>query len=198
MELWFRLNDTLSKGLVITTNEVQTRPGFRGSPFDQVGWSLVVSPNSIHTRLQFMSQAEMMGRRMQNGMLEPLNNDWHHLAVTNDGARVTVWVDGISRLTTTGSALPTIPIRPGRTNGNLSLGNAGHRIPASWCDFDLRQLRISRNVRYTSPFRPPLDFEADATTTSLLDFSDARGSILTDASRNNRPGHLHGATWVTE
>lgn len=74
---------------------------------------------------------------------------WYHLAVTRSGSNYTLWVDGVSRATTTNASIPTDHTSIfciGRAGLFASLRANGH----------VDDFRVTKGVaRYTSPFSPP-------------------------------------------
>jgi hypothetical protein len=72
---------------------------------------------------------------------------WHHLALTRLGTAVTIWVDGVSRATSTSSASFS-----GQTN---FVGRNNAYSPRNLVGY-IDDLRITKGVaRYTANFTPP-------------------------------------------
>ena len=77
-----------------------------------------------------------------------VNNTWQHLAVVRNGNVYTIYVDGVSKATTTSSDLinsGTDPIQLGIINGS-QYPTVGY----------LQDLRVTKGLaRYTANFTPP-------------------------------------------
>ncbi|MCZ2343621.1 MAG: protein kinase [Bacteroidales bacterium] len=61
---------------------------------------------------------------------------------------------------------------------------------------EIRGVRVSRSMKYTSPFTPPDRFGKDADTIALFLFQEGTGNRLVDHSGNEHHGEIHGnPTW---
>jgi hypothetical protein len=81
--------------------------------------------------------------------------------------------------------------------GNPDYGNNADRYVAHEV-FDglLREVRISRAVRYTGDFEPAMRFEPDDATIALYHCDEGEGDVLHNSSGNMRHGKIKGARWV--
>ena len=60
----------------------------------------------------------------------------------------------------------------------------------------VRELRISKTVRYTKSFTPAKRHDPDQDTLALYHFDEGDGTTLKDSSGNNLHGKIVGARWV--
>jgi uncharacterized protein (TIGR03067 family) len=60
----------------------------------------------------------------------------------------------------------------------------------------IREVRVSKSVRYQKDFTPALRFEPDADTLALYRFGEGEGETLADFSGNGHHGTIAGARWV--
>lgn len=115
---------------------------------------------------------------------------WQHLALTFDGHQLSIYLNGKLRHST------DAPI-PGPLQKNRSLIIGAHE----WTDrltFGtgfLRNLRVSRTLRYRGDFVPDPILKADRRTVLLYDFSIDPGLRAVDRSGNERHGTIRGAIW---
>jgi serine/threonine protein kinase len=106
----------------------------------------------------------------------------HHLAISfgpivNGKQRVEKWFDG-KRRTSIESTLVNDPAAILRSDGFI------------------RELRVSKVVRYTADFTPQRRFEPDADTIALYHCDEGSGDKLIDASGNGHHGKLTNAKWA--
>ena len=99
---------------------------------------------------------------------------WYHLAVVWDGTNTNIYVDGVSKGSSTNNAIS------GAGNGLTVNGDgAGSYV---WPGY-IRDFRISTTARYTSNFTPPTEaLTADGNTDVLL----CHAPYLADGSTNSR------------
>lgn len=115
---------------------------------------------------------------------------WQHLALSFDGRRLSIYLNGRLRHS---SEAPT----PGPLAKNRSLLIGAHE----WTDrltFGtgfMRNLRVSRSLRYREDFTPDPVLRADRQTVLLYDFSIDPGQRAIDRSGNERHGTVRGAIW---
>ncbi len=64
------------------------------------------------------------------------------------------------------------------------------------CSFSVRDVRISRGVRFKTDFTPARVLTADMDTAALYPCDDGQGDVLRDASGNKHHGKIVGAKWV--
>lgn len=120
------------------------------------------------------------------------DGQWHHLALTWDGATLTSYLDG----NTVGSV---------RTLGRLSTAGGGsftigQRGKEDWLfDGVVGEVRISNSIRYTVAFTPSCPLGAGSNTVAYWKFDEGIGTTAHDSSGNNHNGSLQGTpvpTWV--
>jgi hypothetical protein len=110
-------------------------------------------------------------------------NAWHHIALTRQGNLWTIWQDGVSVGTYTGTAADSW----GNNANNLYIGNAldqsgwGVSNPAFPGQID--EVRVSNIARYTAGFTPSAAaFSSDVNTIALLHLDSNSGTTLVDSS----------------
>lgn len=129
------------------------------------------------------------------------DGEWHHVAVTRDSAsgQVKIFIDGVMRASANGPS-GNISYRNNRptswpqSDPFLVLGAEKHDAGSAYPSYNgrLDELRISRTVRYTADFVPPVsEFTADAFTAGLYHFNEGTGDTLRDFS-NAAGGPSHG------
>ena len=126
------------------------------------------------------------------GATDVLDGQWHHVAVTRNGAtgEQRVYVDGLVDGVGVG---PTgdVSYRDGRATSwpqsdpYLAVGAEKHFGPEAWNGFAgwMDELRLSTSVRYATAFVPPSQaFVPDADTAALYHFDEGGGLVLGDSS----------------
>lgn len=99
---------------------------------------------------------------------------WYHLAVVWDGTNTTIYVDGVSKGSSTNNAIS------GAGSGLTVNGDGAGAY--EWPGY-IRDFRISTTARYTSSFTPPTEaLTADGNTDVLL----CHAPYLADGSTNGR------------
>ena len=151
LEAWFKTSSSALQTLIGTYNPTSTT----GSYIQINGGT----PNSgVHG-----------GNQMTSSSGGYADGNWHHVALTrNTSNLLTLWLDGVSKATTTDStALPTSPFYIGRLN---------HSSLTRYFDGYLDDVRWTPSVcRYTSNFTPP-------TTAHLTSAGDANKQILVNST----------------
>jgi hypothetical protein len=105
---------------------------------------------------------------------------WHHIAVTRSGTTFTIYVDGVS----VGSATGTVS-----TLTRLFVGSYAGLIANTQETVD--EVRVSNNVRYTGAFTPSAaPFVTDANTSVLWHFDEKAGQIAYDGTSAGNNGTL--------
>jgi hypothetical protein len=127
--------------------------------------------------------------------------EWHHIAATYDpaGGEKMLFIDGkLKRACNTEQKNPD-------ASGPLTIG--GHmyiNVHSGEPQFNhalngvMDEVRVSRSVRYTADFEPAYWLESDADTALLYHFSEAEGTLTTDASGNGRDGQILATTWSSD
>jgi len=109
---------------------------------------------------------------------------WHHLAVVNDGERLTLYVDGTAEGASPTGAEQLVPDESDLVFGaNLRQG--------SFLLGKLDEVRISSTARYDGDFEPAERFELDGATIALWHFDEGEGAAVFDEARGLR-GELVG------
>jgi len=151
LEAWFKTSSSALQTLIGTYNPTSTT----GSYIQINGGT----PNSgVHG-----------GNQMTSSSGGYADGNWHHVALTrNTSNLLTLWLDGVSKATTTDStALPTTPFYIGRLN---------HSSLTRYFDGYLDDARWTPSVcRYTSNFTPP-------TSAHLTSAGDANKQILINSA----------------
>jgi hypothetical protein len=113
---------------------------------------------------------------------------WYHIAATRDSSGTArIFVNGVLRGTLTGTAAPT------SSSGAFGIGEAGDAL-TEFFGGNLAEIRISSIARYAASFTPQTaNFSTDANTVALYHLDEGTGTVLNDASGNNRNG-IFGAS----
>ena len=147
------------------------------------------------------------GSNWQVGLVDTANfpyDQWVHLAATREGNKFTLWVNGVSRATTT-----TTSFSIGNNSTPFYVGVMTQTDVQSWhyWNGNVEDLRITKGVaRYTNSFTPPTsaltntpeylgDFGVDRTTNSN-DFTVPANTLTPDDQLIDSP-NLRFATWDT-
>ena len=126
-----------------------------------------------------------------------------HLAAVSNGSRIRFFADGVEApllYETPGTPSPSGAGREPAPEDAPLRQWFGHLIEpgTDWSPFDglIDEFRFSRGVRYTGPFQPPRQFEADATTDVLYRFDEGSGPVVENRAGDFGDGYLEGAEWV--
>lgn len=108
-------------------------------------------------------------------------NAWHHVALTRQGTLWTIWLDGVSVGTYTGSNTW------GNNANNLYIGNgldqAGWGVANGAFPGYIDEVQVSNVARYTAGFTPSASpFTPDSNTLVLLHLDSNTGTALIDSS----------------
>jgi len=106
---------------------------------------------------------------------------WYHVALTYDGSKIRIWVDGA--LAKEGEF--STPI--GTDSNNMAVGANFYYAPGGFPGY-LAEVRVSNTVRYTEAFTPDETLSADEYTAALYHFDDPDGDTCYDASANGLDG----------
>jgi hypothetical protein len=109
---------------------------------------------------------------------------WHHLALVNDGQRLTLYVDGITEGSSPTDAEPIVT-----DESDLFFGT--NLRQESFLMGKLDEVRISTVARYDGDFEPAERFELDGQTSALWHFDEGEGAGVFDEALGLR-GDLHG------
>lgn len=153
MECWFRLNSSASGEF----NGILSMGSVRGGSSNE--WNMFVMINSstgFNRRLQMGHNFSILVGSTTNLSLDV----WYHAAATRSGTTHTLWLNGVSQGTNTGTR--TL----GQNTGMKIAALADGTLP-TFCWID--EVRVSRIARYTSGFTPATSaFTNDADTQLLL------------------------------
>lgn len=143
------------------------------------------------------------------GSTSVLDDQWHHVAITRNGATgaLVIYVDGFINATGTGSAGDiSYPDGAGGSPNDpyLVIGAEKHDVGPQYPGFNgfIDELRISTVIRYTTSFVPPGGrFTVDANTAALYHFDEGSGTVLVDAVGSSNGvvrvgGSPAGPVWV--
>ena len=109
---------------------------------------------------------------------------WHHLALVNDGERLTLYVDGVTEGSSPTAAEPIVT-----DESDLFFG--ANLRQESFLAGKLDEVRISSVARYDDDFEPLERFELDGDTIALWHFDEGEGGGVFDEVHGLR-GDLHG------
>jgi len=115
---------------------------------------------------------------------------WHHLAVSHDGTRWRLYVDGQKKADKPGN----LPLKAGLSPwvlGGVYSGPGG--TVSRWFDGNLDEVRISSGARYTSDVvSPPVRMTVDADTVAAFDADQGQFHVLFDSSPNGFHARMYG------
>lgn len=120
---------------------------------------------------------------------------WTHLAATIEGEKLALFVNG--------QRVPIDPVQypMPETQGGLYVGGVRpDLLPADQNDrfFDglIDAVRISRGIRYRTPFSPSRDLANDDSTLALFNLDAGTGNLMVDDSNRGHRGEIVNASWV--
>ena len=127
----------------------------------------------------------------------------HHAAFVRDGDEVRIYVDGQPQrsggyVVDADKTPPDPSVRPSEVETfflGASVGRDGKNLARFFLG-SLDEFRMSKTVRYSSPFVPEQEFPTDKETLALYHFDEGSGEVLKDSSGNNHHGKIVGAKWV--
>ncbi len=121
----------------------------------------------------------------QSSTLQINDNNWHHIALVDNGSTMTLFVDGnsiASSSTGNGIISTNAPLTIGATSLDFGTGGNNAANVNFFHQGQYAEMRVSNNARYTASFTPATSFTPDANTLSLLHFSGQCGVKINDAS----------------
>lgn len=162
-----------------------------GSPYSE-GWLLYASGDSPSC---LEGGAVVDGTYYDTNTGAVIGDDqWHHIAMTFDGADLRFWLDGV---------LVATDNKPGSMSvGTNQLGIGAWKLNGTWVNFagyTIDEARISSVVRYTDTFTPATSHAVDADTVAYWKLNEGAGSTAFDASGNGHDATLTGdplPAWV--
>ena len=107
-------------------------------------------------------------------------NQWQHLAAVYDNTSTNLFVNG--KLVAKGTASKLSGTTP------FVIGNLGEPMLGQFFNGDIRSIRISEGVRYTTEFSPEDVLQSDTTAVLIYDAASVRGSRVVDLSVKNNHG----------
>jgi len=118
---------------------------------------------------------------------------WCHVAFVYDGQTVTVFVNGFLQ-----RKIATVSGRHRSSRRHLMIGAEPNQSnhPSEHFSGAIREVRLSRTVRYRENFTPAERFQADSETLALYHLDVVEGNTTPDASGQGHPARLHGAKWL--
>lgn len=118
---------------------------------------------------------------------------WSHVAFVYDGNAVTLFVNGMQQNQPTGVRREHHASRKLFMMGaDPSYTNKATNIFAGV----IREVRLSRTVRYDQSFIPIERFQSDAETIALYHMDAMVGDTVEDATGNGHTASINGATWL--
>jgi uncharacterized protein (TIGR03067 family) len=121
-----------------------------------------------------------------------------HLAGTLDENEVRLYVDGVLKASSKAAPIKAslLPLAIGANpNGRQPPPrhvSGGSELFNGW----IREVRISKTIRYSSNFTPAERFETDANTVALYHCDEGTGTVLADSSGNNHTATIVNAQWI--
>jgi hypothetical protein len=125
---------------------------------------------------------------------EAIPEQWHHLAVSNDGTTERVFEDGVLAASTASGGVTIAD-----NAGTLYFGRNVDRGDSVANPYTVADIRLSSGQRYTGNFVPEPQFTNDAMTRALWHLDAGTGSTIPDSSGNGHSGTLLGPFgWVAD
>jgi hypothetical protein len=109
---------------------------------------------------------------------------WHHIALVDDGATLSLFVDGALENDTDSTGYEIM------SNGS-SLVFGANLSSGYYLDGLIDEIRISSTARYSAAFTPQAAFAVDGSTEALWHFDEGAGTTATDAA-SGLAGTLNG------
>ncbi len=131
-----------------------------------------------------------------------------HIAIVRTATALDLYVNGVRAADAPGQVtwstaefksleqgkLPELKLQP--AVGGTLMGNF-----TDWgtrCDVTFSELRVSNTARYQADFKPQFRYEPDKQTLALYHFDEGEGTVLSDASGNERHGIIVGGIRVND
>ena len=124
-----------------------------------------------------------------------LLGEWVHLASVWNKGHITWFVNG-RRVQANDEKMGRVGDRSSRLFLGGQLDDETESKPAYLWTGLLREVRISKSIRYKNNFTPQARFDPDGETVALYHFDEGSGELLKDASGNHHDGKINGAKWV--
>lgn len=203
-ELWFRIvgQGRMGRGITLLGNRDLSFPS-TGSQLrsEHDLWRLTASSDSAFGGMRLVRGSEFgLPPISSAGATAAMQAGWNHLAICSNGADMFAWINGKQKLVPeSGHRMPARNFGPPISfvqGSDLKIGGSDAANPFSYAAVDLMAFRLSDHVRYPETFEPPRNFDVDAQTLSLLNFSEGSGDVLKDETNHRRDGKLLGAKWV--
>jgi hypothetical protein len=153
IECWVRFN---------SVSGVQTIMSTRRATFGNFGWQLTLRGDS-GTVFEFLIAGVQAPRSTTTASI----NTWYHVAVTNDGSNLKLWING--------NLENTVSIQGTASGSDLRIG--GRQANDAYLNGYIDELRVSNTNRYTANFTPATTAFVNDANTLLLIHADG-----TDAS----------------
>ncbi len=144
------------------------------------GWRLY--KNSGNSDLRFYYTGSSYINASSTGLM---NNSWHHIAIVRSSGTITIYVDGVSK----GSGSGTVSNNPGSYAIEIGSGVYSSAFPITGSMSDVRI--VKGTAVYTADFTPPTSPLTAITNTSLLLKGTNAGII--DKSQSVQGVTLYGA-----
>ena len=142
---------------------------------DSKGWTLYTNG----TNVQFLDAASGYTNLVTSGVTLAVNT-WYHIAVVRNGSNLDIYVDGISRASTTSYTSKNTTTGPLRIGEGSAISSGLYLDPYSefrTLNGYMDEFRISNVARYTANFTPSASaFTNDANTVLLIHANDYNGS----------------------
>lgn len=154
------------------------------------GWALSVVREGGEGVMHFSTPG--LGPSCSGQPLAAIGRDlrWHHFAYSFDGLGAEAYIDG--KRASTPRLTPSAKENP---KTNLFLGPTKFS-PQNHFYGEICAFRISSSKRYKQDFDPPVTFDKDDKTITLLDFSKGQGQSIDDLSGQGHAGRITGVKWV--
>lgn len=183
VEMWFKRQSS-----PVAQNQVLAFRGRGGDP-ENTNYLLVVQANDDRL-LGVWEHTDGGISQAVSSMQTAADTAWHHVALTWDGTRQRIWLDGIL-----GGSADNVT-GPGMTQARPTFIGAidGPGITNSFEGL-IDLVRVSKVERYAADFTPATEHDPDADTVLLLDFDDERTPYL-DRSPLNASVHAEGGAQI--
>jgi hypothetical protein len=163
LECWAVLDDT-----------VGSRPLLRKGGQNTETASFFIYGNDVTERVSAGYRINDVNSGLQVASTTTLGTEvWHHLALVNDGERLTLYVDGLAE-----DSCATEEEALSADLSDLIFG--ANLYGSSFLRGKLDELRVSDGVRYDGDFEPAVRFEQDAHTAALWHFDEGEGAGVFD------------------
>ena len=188
LEAWVRLtNPPSGRGIVMSFAKINDSVG-------ESGIQLAVRPLEDDAHWFFGASSGDWEKPVQSKQAAAVGK-WTHLAATLEGKTIRLFVDG-ELVDERDLWKKFVPSKMHLVLGASPVEGPGmyyHGLVGS-----MKEVRVSKSIRYRASFQPTLRLETDSETLALFHCDDGKGTKLLDSSGNGHDGTIVDAEWESK